>query len=94
HYFDLWQAARREAEALVGHALKLELEPGRYLVAESAVLLAEVRAVKSVSTNRFVLVDAGFNELMRPAMYGAFHAMSLVSAGAVAGATQPTVVAG
>ncbi|MDP0919571.1 diaminopimelate decarboxylase, partial [Klebsiella pneumoniae] len=51
HYFDLWQAARREAEALVGHALKLELEPGRYLVAESAVLLAEVRAVKSVSTN-------------------------------------------
>mmetsp|Transcript_4634 Transcript_4634/g.8716 ORF Transcript_4634/g.8716 Transcript_4634/m.8716 type:complete len:112 (+) Transcript_4634:1-336(+) len=31
---------------------------------------------------------------MRPAMYGAFHAMSLVSAGAVAGATQPTVVAG
>ncbi|RTL23030.1 MAG: diaminopimelate decarboxylase [Burkholderiales bacterium] len=94
HYFDLWQAARREAEALVGHALKLELEPGRYLVAESAVLLAEVRAVKSAGTNRFVLVDAGFNELMRPAMYGAFHAMSLVSAGAVAGATQPTVVAG
>jgi len=91
HYFGLWDAARREAQALVGHALKLELEPGRYLVAESAVLLAEVRAVKNAGANRFVLVDAGFNELMRPAMYGAFHAMSLIGAG---GAEQPTVVAG
>jgi len=91
HYFGLWDAARREAEGLVGHALKLEIEPGRYLVAESAVLLAEVRAVKNSGANRFVLVDAGFNELMRPAMYGAFHAMSLIGAG---GAAQPTVVAG
>ncbi len=91
HYFGLWDAARREAEALVGHAVTLEIEPGRYLVAESAVLLAEVRAVKSAGTNRFVLVDAGFNELMRPAMYGAFHAMSLIGAGE---GTQPTVVAG
>ena len=91
HYFGLWDAARREAQTLVGHALTLELEPGRYLVAESAVLLAEVRAVKNAGANRFVLVDAGFNELMRPAMYGAFHAMSLIGAG---GTAQPTVVAG
>ncbi len=99
HYFGLWDAARREAEALVGHALTLELEPGRYLVAESAVLLAEVRAVKTAGANRFVLVDAGFNELMRPAMYGAFHAMTLIAAGGAAktgeaGVLQPTVVAG
>jgi len=94
HYFGLWDAARREAEAVVGHALTLELEPGRYLVAESAVLLAEVRAVKNAGANRFVLVDAGFNELMRPAMYGAFHAMSLISTGSVEGVPQATVVAG
>ena len=94
HYFGLWDTARREAEALVGHALTLELEPGRYLVAESAVLLAEVRAVKNAGANRFVLVDAGFNELMRPAMYGAFHAMSVVSPGRAGGAALPTVVAG
>ncbi len=91
HYFGLWDAARREAEALIGHPLTLELEPGRYLVAESAVLLAEVRAVKNAGANRFVLVDAGFNELMRPAMYGAFHAMSVIGAD---GADQATVVAG
>lgn len=94
HYFGLWDAARREAQALVGHALQLELEPGRYLVAESAVLLAEVRAVKNAGANRFVLVDAGFNELMRPAMYGSFHAMSLIPADASPRALQQVVVAG
>ena len=92
HYFGLWDAARREAEALVGHPLTLELEPGRYLVAESGVLLAEVRAAKNAGANRFVLVDAGFNELMRPAMYGSFHAMTLLSA--EGRAVRPTVVAG
>lgn len=94
HYYGLWDAARREAEALVGHALSLELEPGRYLVAESAVLLTEVRAVKRAGANRFTLVDAGFNELMRPAMYGAFHAMSLLPSDGAARPLAPTVVAG
>jgi diaminopimelate decarboxylase len=94
HYFGLWDAARREAEALVGHPLTLELEPGRYLVAESAVLLAEVRAVKNAGANRFVLVDAGFNELMRPAMYGSFHAMTLLPRDGVARPVRESVVAG
>lgn len=94
HYFGLWDTARREAEGLVGHELALELEPGRYLVAESAVLLAEVRAVKNAGANRFVLVDAGFNELMRPAMYGSFHAMTLLPRDGAARPLQQTVVAG
>lgn len=94
HYFGLWDSARREAQGLVGHALTLELEPGRYLVAESAVLLAEVRAVKNAGANRFVLVDAGFNELMRPAMYGSFHAMTLLPRDGEARPVQPAVVAG
>ena len=94
HYFGLWDTARRESEALVGHPLTLELEPGRYLVAESAVLLAEVRAVKNAGANRFVLVDAGFNELMRPAMYGSFHAMTLLPGDGAARPVQASVVAG
>ncbi|OYU27972.1 MAG: diaminopimelate decarboxylase [Burkholderiales bacterium PBB2] len=95
HYFGLWDQARQQAQTLLGHALQLEIEPGRYLVAESGVLLAEVRASKDVGRNHFVLVDAGFNELMRPAMYGAFHAMSLLPAdGQAARAERPTVVAG
>jgi diaminopimelate decarboxylase len=91
HYFGLWDAARREAEALLGHALQLEIEPGRYLVAEAGCLLTEVRAIKRQGSVPFVLVDAGFNELMRPAMYGAHHGMRLLGR---SGATQPTAVAG
>ncbi|MBV8469164.1 MAG: diaminopimelate decarboxylase [Burkholderiaceae bacterium] len=94
HYHGLWDAARKQAEVLMGHALGLEIEPGRYLVAESGCLLAEVRATKNVGSNHFVLVDAGFNELMRPAMYGSFHAMTLLPKDGVLPAARPTVVAG
>lgn len=94
HYFSLWDAARREAEGVVGHALALEIEPGRYLVAESGVLLAEVRAVKRQGGQHFLLIDAGFNELMRPAMYGSFHAMDLIAADGQRRAPRATVVAG
>ena len=94
HYFGLWNAARQQAEAIVGHPLGLEIEPGRFLVAESGVLLAEVRAAKDAGSNHFVLVDAGFNELMRPSMYGSYHAMSVLRRDGGSGADRPTVVAG
>lgn len=95
HYFELWDAARREAVALLGHPLQLEIEPGRFLVAEAGCLLAEVRAVKRQGSVDYVLVDAGFNELMRPAMYGAHHGLRLVAHdGRSLGTARPTVVAG
>ena len=77
HYFGLWNEARKQAEAIVGHPLGLELEPGRFLVAESGVLLGTVRATKNAGNNHFVLVDTGFNELMRPSMYGSYHGMHI-----------------
>jgi diaminopimelate decarboxylase len=94
--FALWSDARRRVEELVGHGVSLEIEPGRYLVAESGVLVARVRAVKREGANRFVVVDAGFNDLARPAMYGAYHGIDIVRAGGgvATGRAQPTVVAG
>jgi diaminopimelate decarboxylase len=92
----LWDSARRRIERMMGHPVSLEIEPGRFLVAEAGVLVAEIRAVKRTGANRFLLLDAGFNDLARPAMYGAYHEISIVRRdGTLAeGTTQPTVVAG
>jgi diaminopimelate decarboxylase len=94
HYYSLWDAARQAIAAHLGHDVHLEIEPGRYLVAECGVLLTEVRACKPMGANRFTLVDAGFSDLMRPSMYGAFHGMSLIAQDATPRATVDTVVAG
>jgi diaminopimelate decarboxylase len=59
-------------------AIELEIEPGRYLVGGAGILVAEVRATKTMGANHFVMVDAGFNDLVRPAMYGAEHHLSLI----------------
>jgi len=63
-------------EKLVDYGLGLPeiwLEPGRYLVAESGVILTRVTTLKSNPGRVFVGVDAGFNTLIRPAMYGSYH---------------------
>jgi diaminopimelate decarboxylase len=51
----------------------LVLEPGRVLVGNAGVLLTRVLYRKGVPGQRFVVVDAGMNDLMRPALYGAHH---------------------
>lgn len=79
HYFGLWDAARQRVARHLGHPVKLEIEPGRFLVAESGVLVSQVRAVKQMGSRHFVLVDAGFNDLMRPAMYGSYHHISAMA---------------
>ncbi|WP_377271543.1 diaminopimelate decarboxylase [Peterkaempfera sp. SMS 1(5)a] len=95
-YFRLWDAARQELVSELGHPVRLEIEPGRFLVAGSGVLAAEVQARKPMGGNHFVLVDAGFNDLMRPAMYGSSHQVSVLSpAGEVRdSAVLDTVLAG
>lgn len=78
-YFQLWNAMRNRLSESFGHPITLEIEPGRYLSAESGSLIAEVRSVKKVGDNLFVLLDAGFNDLARPVMYGAHHPISVCS---------------
>ena len=77
-YFKLWDATRKRLEDAFGHAVRLEIEPGRYLVAESGYLVAQIRAIKQMGNNTFYLLDAGFNNLARPILYGAYHPMSIV----------------
>ncbi len=49
------------------------IEPGRYIVCDSSILLTEVNTVKVTPSKKFVGVDAGFNTLVRPTMYGSYH---------------------
>jgi diaminopimelate decarboxylase len=49
------------------------VEPGRFIVCDAVVLLARVNTVKVTPFKKFIGVDAGFNTLIRPAMYGSYH---------------------
>lgn len=79
-YFRLWDASRKRLEEKFGHKITLEIEPGRYIPAESGFLVSEVRAVKQMGANTFYLLDAGFNNLARPILYGSYHPMSVAPA--------------
>lgn len=76
-YYEIWNATRNRLQDTFGHQVHLEIEPGRYLVAESGFLIAEIRAVKRMGQNTFYLVDAGFNDLARPILYGSHHPISV-----------------
>lgn len=79
-FYALWNAARQRIVDQVGHEVCLEIEPGRFLVAESGFLVTQIRSIKTTSDKRFYLVDAGFNNLARPIMYGAYHPISIAVA--------------
>jgi len=94
-YFSLWDTVRRQLAESFGHGVRLEIEPGRYLVAESGYLITEIRAVKKSGNNTFYLVDAGFNNLIRPSMYGSYHPISIAPAsGKVESRPEQDVVVG
>ncbi len=59
--------------------LELLVEPGRYLVADAGLLLTKVLYRKQTSKRRFVIVDAAMTDLPRPALYGAWHPVQIVS---------------
>jgi len=50
-----------------------KIEPGRYLSAESSVILTQINTIKNNGYKLFVGVDAGFNTLLRPILYNSYH---------------------
>ena len=72
--------------------LEWVIEPGRWLVAPVGVLLAEVLWVKHRGARRFVVLAAGLNDLLRPALYGARH--TIVPLSPRAGDPAPAMVVG
>ena len=64
--------------ALEGHRAKLILDPGRSIVGNAGLLLTRVEYVKPGAARSFLVVDAAMNDLMRPALYDAWHAVNAV----------------
>ncbi|MBW1748098.1 MAG: diaminopimelate decarboxylase [Deltaproteobacteria bacterium] len=70
--------ARAIVDSLKGAHLKLILEPGRVIVGNAGILVTQVLFRKSSRVKEFVVADAGMNDLMRPTLYSAFHAIEPV----------------
>ncbi|WPX95933.1 diaminopimelate decarboxylase [Candidatus Bandiella euplotis] len=64
---------------LRNNGVKIILEPGKYLVAESAFLLTKITNLREQHGVKIVGVDTGFNHIIRPALYGAYHHMINIS---------------
>ncbi|WP_066568282.1 diaminopimelate decarboxylase [Snodgrassella sp. CFCC 13594] len=70
---DLAAYAQSIRQHLQGTNLKLILEPGRSLVGNAGMLITRVEYIKKGEQKNFVIVDAAMNDLMRPALYQAYH---------------------
>jgi len=96
---ELLDRAARSLSAGAKRRIRVEVEPGRFLVAGAAALVARVKDVKETHANErgpghtFVMVDAGFCDLLRPAFYGAYHHIEVLGARA-SRSPEPCVVAG
>ncbi len=75
---DLGEYAKVIVESLKKSELKLILEPGRVIVGNAGILVTRALYRKSSSIKEFVIVDAGMNDLLRPTLYNAFHAIKPV----------------
>jgi diaminopimelate decarboxylase len=93
-----WGAALSESMSefskQLGKEITLELEPGRFLVAESASLIATVQGFKKTPEHEFVVVNSGFNHNPRPVLYGAFHPMKFITKNPTPGPKRKYVIAG
>ena len=98
-YGAIWDEGVARLSKRARRPIQVEVEPGRYLVAGAGVLVTRVKDVKETRANEkgrghtFVMVDAGFCDLVRPAMYGSYHGIEVVGEGA-GRASEPCVVAG
>jgi diaminopimelate decarboxylase len=65
--------AKAIIQGLVGLDVTLILEPGRVIVGNAGILVTEVQYLKETDTKKFVVVDGGMNDLIRPALYGSYQ---------------------
>jgi diaminopimelate decarboxylase len=80
HPLDIRAYCRHLAKRLEGRGISLLLEPGRAIVGNAGILLTRVEYLKLDKAKHFAVVDASMSELIRPALYGAWHDIVPVAA--------------
>jgi diaminopimelate decarboxylase len=96
----LFANCREKLCKAAGRPIRVEIEPGRYFVASACVLVGRVADIKHTLSNEkgagatFAMVDAGFVDLVRPAMYGSFHQIEVISHDGGNRSVEPIIVAG
>ena len=78
---DFAEYAEAMREKMAGRQVKLVFEPGRALVGNAGALLTKVEYLKHTESKNFAIVDAAMNDLMRPALYDAYHDIVAVKEG-------------
>ncbi|ABJ90733.1 diaminopimelate decarboxylase [Buchnera aphidicola] len=76
-YFSQWDKTKKKISSILNCSIQLEIEPGRFLTAQSGILIAKVYAIKKMGKNIFVLINSGFNDLIRPILYGSYHKITV-----------------
>jgi diaminopimelate decarboxylase len=74
-----------------GKEIEFKVEPGRYIVAESGILLGKVNAVKRNYKTKYIGTDLGFNVLVRPVMYDSHHDVEIYRNSSILSAKEETV---
>lgn len=78
-------------QKLAGRSVKVLFEPGRALVGNAGVLLTKVEYLKPGESKNFAIVDAAMNDLMRPALYDAYHNITTIAASSAQAQTYEVV---
>lgn len=91
HPADFAPVIARLTADLQAQGVTIQLEPGRYIAAEAGTLVTRVRFVKHSGGLRFLIVDSAMNNLLRPALYQAFHPITLLRA-TTAGTSPASIV--
>ncbi len=73
-----FEYARALRETIGENTVTLILEPGRVIIGNAGILVTRVLYTKSTANKRFIIVDAGMNDLIRPTLYDSFHAVQPV----------------
>ncbi|CUR53257.1 diaminopimelate decarboxylase [Buchnera aphidicola] len=78
NYYKIWNKAKKKISNFLQCPITLEIEPGRFITAQSGILISKICSIKKNQKKYFVILDSGFNDLLRPVLYGSYHKITVI----------------